>query len=76
MIEFDLFEGTGEVRRFLEQLDEFITKRGYPDALGVLIVPLMDDGFGVLGARRGPEPMTSEQAFEYLVACADHIRTL
>lgn len=76
MIEFDTWDGSGEARHMLEVLDAFLTRHGYPNSIGLLIIPLMDNGFGVLGATRGQNAMSSQQAFEYLIACADWARDL
>jgi hypothetical protein len=59
---------------FLKLIRQYLEAHGYPDPVGVLIVPLMRDGFGVLAAADGAGPLSQEKAFEYLIACGDALR--
>jgi hypothetical protein len=56
-----------ETKLFLGLLERFCADHGYRNPVGVLIVPLMRDGFGVMGAGKNGLVIDQERAFEYLI---------
>lgn len=63
-------------RSLFEGLAAWLAHHGYRDPVGVIIIPLMEDGFGVLAAGGRGQHISQDQAFEYIMTIGEQLHEL